>query len=248
MKFAIAAAAAAALALTSAASAAAKQAPIPGAPGQWATDGANFITTGERERLNAQLQSYEAQTGHQVLVWIGRTTGETPLEEWTANAFAKWKVGRKGLDDGAVLFIFADDRKVRIEVGYGLESVLTDARSSEIIRNEIVPRIRAGDADGAVQAGVDAMLAGIGGAGQAAPPPENEPSPAAIIAGFLILMLLALLIMRSPAFAGWMLYTMASGGGGFGRGGFGGGSGGGLAGGFSGGGGMSGGGGASGSW
>jgi uncharacterized protein len=243
------AAAAAALAVSTASSAQSKEMPIPAAPTQWVTDNANFITPSELEKLNVQLRANEAQTGHQVIVWIGRTTGDTPLEEWTAKAFAQWKVGRKGLDDGAALFLFADDRKVRIEVGYGLESVLTDARSSEIIRNEIVPRIRAGDADGAVQAGVDGMLAAIGGAGEAAPPEQSVPSPAAIIAGFLILILLALLIMRSPAFAGWMLYTMASGGSGFGRGGFyGGGSGGGFGGGFSGGGGMSGGGGASGSW
>jgi uncharacterized protein len=237
------AAAAAALAVIVASSAQSKEMPIPAAPTQWVTDSANFITPSELEKLNVQLRANEAQTGHQVIVWIGRTTGDTPLEEWTAKAFAQWKVGRKGLDDGAALFLFADDRKVRIEVGYGLESVLTDARSSEIIRNEIVPRIRAGDADGAVQAGVDGMLAAIGGASQAAPSAENTPDPLLIIGGLLFIIFLVALFIRSPGFAGWMLYTIASGGG---RGGFyGGGSGGG---GFSGGGGSSGGGGASGSW
>ena len=237
-----------------ASSGAAAPAPAPPRPTHWVTDTVGFISTGERDSLDARLQGYEAQTGHQVLVWIGSTTGETPLEEWTANAFAAWKVGRKHLDDGAVLFIFAADRKLRIEVGYGLEGDLTDARSAEIIRNAIVPQIRSGDHDAAVRAGVDEILATIGGdTGQ--PGPEAVVNPTTAILGFLILLFFLFLFFRSPGFAGWMLYTMASGRGGFGGGGFGGGFGGGGfgggfggGGGFSGGGGMSGGGGASGSW
>ena len=94
-----------------------------------------------------------------MLVYIAPTTGDTPTEDWTVRAFAAWKVGRKGLDDGLVLFIFAQDRKVRIEVGYGLEGVVPDAIASRIINEVIVPRIQAGDLDGAVRAGVQALLA-----------------------------------------------------------------------------------------
>jgi hypothetical protein len=67
------------------------------------------------------------------------TTADVPLEDYTINAFTAWKVGRKGLDDGLVLFVFPQDRKLRIEVGYGLESSVTDAAASEIIRDVITP-------------------------------------------------------------------------------------------------------------
>ena len=87
--------------------------------------------------------------------------------------FAAWRVGRKGLDDGLVLFVFAKDRKVRIEVGYGLEDQVPDAIASRIIREVIVPRIQAGDQDGALAAGVGALLEAIGPdlAGRGAPAP-----------------------------------------------------------------------------
>ena len=114
----------------------------PPAPTRWVTDAAGFLSPSTRDTLDADLQAYEQRTGHQVLVYIGTTTGFVPLEEYTVNAFAAWKVGRKGLDDGLVLFIFATDHKVRIEVGYGLEPVVTDAAAAEIIRNVIVPEIR----------------------------------------------------------------------------------------------------------
>jgi uncharacterized protein len=242
------AAAAAVVALFSAAHVRAAEAPIPPAPTHWVTDNAGFLSVAERDRLNGMLQQYETQTGHQIIVWIGTTTGDTPLEQWTVNAFAKWKVGRAHLDDGAALFVFAADHKVRIEVGYGLEGQLTDASSSEIIRNVIVPKIRAGDQDGAIDAGVAAILAAAGGGQAQAQPSGSGFDPSAII-GLLIVLFVLFLILRSPGSAGWMLYTLGSGafrGGGFGGGSFGGGGFGG--GGFSGGGGMSGGGGASGSW
>jgi uncharacterized protein len=246
------ASAAAALALLAAVRAGAGEPPVPPSPAQWVTDDASFISPGERDSLNAELRQYERQSGHQIVVWIGDTTGDTPLEQYTINAFTQWKVGRKGLDDGAVLFIFAKDHKLRIEVGYGLEGSLTDARSSEIIRDVIVPKIRSGDADGAVQSGVDAMIAAIGGAPMSAQSPEpstggtaNDVGP---FIGLIVFIIFLMLVMRSPMFAGWMLYTLGSGrGGGWGGGGWGGGGFGG-GGGFSGGGGMGGGGGASGGW
>jgi len=218
------------------------------------TDDAGFLSASERETLDNQLRTYQTQTGHQVIVWIGQTTGDTPLEEFTINAFTKWKVGRKGLDDGAVLFVFAQDHKLRIEVGYGLEPVLTDARSSEIVRNVIVPKIRAGDNDSAIQSGVDAMVAAIGGQ-----PEPSQPGGASAQFGPLIglvIFILIWLIVTGMIFAARRSYTLGSGrgyggyGGGFWGGlggGFGGGSGGG-GGGFGGGGGMGGGGGASGGW
>ena len=102
-------------------------------------------------------------TGHQVVVWIGNTLGGAPLDDWSVRTFAAWKVGRKGKDDGLVMFIFAADRKIDIEVGYGLEGQVPDAIANRVIQEVMAPRLRAGDRDGAVQAGVDAILTAIEG-------------------------------------------------------------------------------------
>lgn len=244
-----------ACALTFAAAARADEPPIPPSPTSWVTDNAGFLSGGERDALDKKLDDYQTQTGHQVIVWIGQTTGETPLEEFTINAFTKWKVGRKGLDDGAVLFVFARDHKLRIEVGYGLEGMLTDARSSEIIRDVIVPKIRSGDNDGAIQGGVDAMIAAIGGQPEPASTGSGSTDVGPLIA--FAIFIVVWLFVTGMIFAARRSYTLGSGrghngwggfwgsglGGGFGGGGFGGGGGG-----FSGGGGMGGGGGASGGW
>lgn len=237
-------AAAAALALAAAALVAAP-APIPPAPQRWVTDTAGFLSEGTRRSLDARLEAYERSTGHQVLVWIAPTTGETPIEDFAARTFQSWKVGRKGIDDGLVLFIFTGDRKVRFEVGYGLEDKVPDAIASRIIREALAPRLQAGDRDGAVEAGVDAALAAIGGTAVAETPPgPARPRPlgaaekiiiAIVVAGFL------LILITNPSLAFWLLVNIMSSGG---RGG--GTSGGG--GGWGGGGGRSGGGGATGSW
>ena len=78
-----------------------------------------------------------------MLVWVGTTTDGEPIEDFAERAFEAWKVGRAGLDDGVVLFVFADDRTVRIEVGYGLEPVLPDAICSRIITERITPLLKA---------------------------------------------------------------------------------------------------------
>jgi uncharacterized protein len=231
--------------------------PVPEAPARWVTDRAAFVTPATREALDARLGAYAQQTGHQVLVYIDHTTGGVPIEDWAVRAFAKWRVGRKGIDDGAVLFIFSDDRRLRIEVGYGLEERVPDVVASRIINDRMVPLIRAGDHDRAVNAGVDALVAAIGA------PPGSQPSQGmggqaqrvhlpwwVWIVGPIALVLLLRFAIRHPFIAAMMMTNIGGGrrgGGGFGGGGFGGGGFGG-GGGFSGGGGSSGGGGASGSW
>ena len=236
--------------------------PVPPAPARWATDTAGFLSPQALQAADRRLEDYERASGNQVLVWIGQTTGDTPLEDWTADAFRRWKVGRKGLDNGLVLFVFAADRKVRIEVGYGLEGNVPDIIASRILNDEVLPRIRAGDRDGAVLGGVNALVAAASGEPSAAasPGPPLESGPAGgvsggrdgsgrsmsifemAIAGLLIVGFLILLI-TNPSLAIYILFSILSSG----RGG-GGGGGGYSRGGFSGGGGSSGGGGASGSW
>ena len=247
----------------------AQEVPIPPAPTQYVTDTVGFLPPATVERLNARLHDYEQQTQHQIIVWIGSSTGDVPIEDWATRAFEKWGVGRKGLDDGLALFIMAKDRRLRIEVGYGLEGDVGDLRAHRIIDEIILHKIRAGDNAGAVEAGVEAIIERI-----AQPQPASEatspqtrvrtswPIGTWIFVGVIAFFVLAL-VATSPGFVVWMLVSMLSGGnrrrgrrrgggywdGGFGGGGWGGGGwSGGGGGGFSGGGGMSGGGGASGSW
>lgn len=233
--------------------------PIPETPDQWVTDTANFLSPEAVRTLNARLSEYQQATGHQLIVYIAPTTGDTPIEDWAVRAFAKWKVGRKGLDDGLALFIMPQDRKIRIEVGYGLEPVIPDAIASRVINEVMAPRIQAGRRDEAVTAAIDS-LTGVIGKQSGAPPPETQPPQStqvsglqSIIYGIIGVLILGLLITH-PSLALYFLASILSGGRGSGRGGgggFGWGGGGGFGwgdGGFSGGGGRSGGGGASGSW
>ena len=222
--------------------------PPPPPPQRWVTDTQTQLSSNTKEELDHRLAAYQKTTGHQVLVWIGGSTGVTPLEDWAEQTFASWKVGRKGMDDGLVLFILAQDRKLRIEVGYGLEGQMPDAIASRIIRETITPKLGAGDWDGAVSAGVDQILTTLGGEAQRASEQHSSPGRNATgswgLGKIILFSLLGLgfliLFITNPTLATWLLFSILSGG----RGG----GGGGRSGGWSGGGGRSGGGGASGSW
>lgn len=135
----------------------------PPAPTRWVTDGAALLSAPARAALDRRLEGYQQATGHQVLVWIAPSTSGEPIESFAERAFQAWKVGRAGLDDGVVLFVFAQDHTLRLEVGYGLEPVLTDALCSRIINERIAPLLEAGNPDAAVGAGVDALLDTLGG-------------------------------------------------------------------------------------
>ncbi len=223
----------------------AAETPIPPSPTQWVTDTANFLSPETVHSLDARLAAYEQATGHQLIVYIAPTTGGAPIEDWAVRAFAKWKVGRKGLDDGLALFIMSKDSKIRIEVGYGLEAVVPDVIASRVINEVMAPRIQAGHPDDAVTAAIDSLTGVIGGQASAptpAPAPEQSKPISVfrwIVYGIGAILFLALLITH-PALAFYLLASIMSGGSGGGGGGGGGG--------FGGGGGRSGGGGASGSW
>ena len=169
---------------------------VPPTPDHYVTDNANALSAATRASVENELHAYEKATGHQIIVFIGETTGDVPLETYTAESAHRWRIGRRGHDDGAVLFLFMQDHKIRIEVGYGLESALTDAASYRIIQDVIRPRMRAGDVDGAVSGGVAAMLKTITPAYAAVTPaPEPTASPgevAGIIAFVSVLGLLAI--------------------------------------------------------
>ena len=113
-------------------------------------------------QLDARLEAYEQQTHHQLIVWIGKTTGDASIEEWSANAVKAWGVGRKGVNDGLALIVMADDRKLRIEVGYGLEGQVPDIIANRIIRDVITPQLRLGKTGVAITAGMESIAAAIG--------------------------------------------------------------------------------------
>src|SRR5689334_12856345 len=94
---------------------------LPPAPPDWVTDAAGVLSAQTRQALDRRLNRYSDETGRQVIVWIGDLPEGQQPEDWAARAFAAWKVGRKGHDDGVAVFLFPNARKVRIEVGYGLE-------------------------------------------------------------------------------------------------------------------------------
>jgi uncharacterized protein len=231
---------AAAIFLSVAPTAASAEVPIPPAPTAWITDTAALLPAQTVADVDARLRAYEKSSGQQILVYIAPSTGGASLEDWTVRTFARWKVGRKGLDDGLVLFLFPKDRTVRIEVGYGLEGTVPDALASRIVRETIEPQMRAGRPDQAVTLGVDRILRLTGGeAPQDGASSANALplSPVTLILFGLLIIGLLIVAIRSPMMALFLLMNIFGGRGGDMGGG-----------GFSGGGGRSGGGGASGRW
>jgi uncharacterized protein len=236
------------------ASAAAAQSPPP-VPRDFVTDEAGILPPEAEARLNARLKQFDDATSNQVLVAVFRALPPgAALEDFTVRTAQSWRAGRGKLDNGVVLFVFVEDRKVRLEVGYGLEGALPDVTAHRIIEEQITPRFGAGDYAGGLEAGVNAIIAATNGEYTA------EPRPAAGRGGgsgwMIFLIIIVLIIMfRGGGGGGGRTYGRRGyrGGGfipmGWGGGGFGGGGGGGFGGGgFSGGGGSFGGGGASGSW
>lgn len=213
-------------------------------------DNADMLDEKTERVLTEQLAAHEQATGNQIaVVTLPDLQGYT-IEDYGYQLGRHWQLGQEGKDNGALLVVAKEERKVRIEVGYGLEGELTDAVVSSIVHMVILPQFRQSDFNGGVSAGVTKMIEALGGE-YAAPEREylererDEPSPAML--GFLALFVVI-----------WILLTALGGGGRGGRGGYGGtgyygggfGRGGGFGGGggFSGGGGSFGGGGASGGW
>jgi uncharacterized protein len=121
-------------------------------------DYAKLLTQERALALEARLEKFERETGHQIAVLTIPSLEGDSLEDFSIRVAENWKIGKKGFDNGAILLIARDDRKLRIEVGYGLEGVLPDAIASRVIREVITPRFRSGDYGGGIEAGVDSIL------------------------------------------------------------------------------------------
>jgi len=222
---------------------------VPPPPAGFVTDKAGVLSPAGRGVLEQRLRDFEAATSNQFLVYIEpRLPDGTTLEEYTIAAARAWRVGQKARNNGLVFFVFPQSRVARFDVGYGLEGALPDALAGRILRDEAIPRFKAGDWDGGVGAAVDGAIAATKGEYQGT---GRHPSRRGAD-GFPIWLVLLILFLVLPAVFGGLgagggrrnRYGYI-GGGGWGGGGWGGGGGGG---GFSGGGGSFGGGGASGSW
>ncbi len=135
---------------------------LPPKPDHYVTDRAGVLKNANA--LNEKLANFERQTSDQILVYVDRhLPPDTSIEEMGSEAMRKWGVGQKGRDNGAILFVFVGDRKMRIEVGYGLEGSLTDAKSKRITSTVIKPEFQRGDYAAGIEKGVDAMLATVRG-------------------------------------------------------------------------------------
>ncbi len=209
-------------------------------------DTAGLLSSSTVSRLERILKAEEDSTSNQIAVLTVNSLDGASLEDYSIKVVETWKLGQKGKDNGVLLLVVKGDRKVRIEVGYGLEGVLTDAVCNTIIRRVIIPKFKAGDYDAGISDGVDAIVAAIGGEFQGQPSDEGDSGSALMFVLFVLFIIASVfgrLARRGIWFGGGGFGGFT--GGGFSSGGFGGGFGGG---GFSGGGGGFGGGGSSGSW
>lgn len=138
------------------------------------TDLASTLSAGDRQALEAKLAAFESATGAQIAVLIVPTTGPEPIEAYSIRVADAWKVGRKGRDDGVLFLVAKDDRRMRLEVGYGLEGMITDAIARRIIAEDVAPKFRGGNFAAGIDAGVDRIVA-IVEKGEL-PPPEQRSS------------------------------------------------------------------------
>ena len=128
----------------------------------WVTDAAHILSPEQQARLSAKLQQLERSTQHQVVVVTVPTLGGRDVADFTRDLANEWGIGRKGYNDGVVLLVAPNERKVRLAVGYGLEGKLTDNACQQIIEKTMLPRFRQGDVPGGIEAGTDALIALLG--------------------------------------------------------------------------------------
>jgi uncharacterized protein len=229
---------------------------IPPPPTRRINDYAGVLTPAERDRLEDKLAQRERGSSNQVVVAIFRSLEGESLEDFSIRLAQAWRVGQKGLDNGVIFLVFVDDRKMRIEVGYGLEANLTDAVASSILRDVVAPRFREGRIADGIGAGLDAIDQAIAGTYRAPARPAAARSRSmglfpllllfVVLGGLGMAIIPPLFFYRGSQRHGWTAGSGGWGGPFIGGGGYGGGGGGG--GGFDSGGGSFGGGGASGSW
>ncbi len=137
---------------------------IPPPPAAYFNDYANIVSAATASQLNQTLENFERQSSDQIVVAVfPKMQSDSSIEDYTVRVARSWQVGQKNKNNGAVLFVFVQDHKMFLQVGYGLEGVLPDALCKRIIDEQITPRFKAGDFDGGLTAGVQAILAATKG-------------------------------------------------------------------------------------
>jgi uncharacterized protein len=208
-------------------------------------DEARLLSPEAKGRIEGILATYEKETGQQFALLTVPSLEGQPIENFSISVVDKWQLGKKGKDDGLLLLVVPSDRKVRIEVGRGLEGDVTDAISARIIRNVIGPAFRSGDYAGGIERAFSALMRAASGKALNVPDADTSPQPERPhVGGLFVLLLLLVPLLIALSRSGRRGSRFFGGYGGFGGGGFGGG---GFGGGGGGGGGF-GGGGSSGSW
>src|ERR1700712_2156089 len=137
-------------------------------------DQTGTLSSADVASLTQMLKDLESRKGSQIAVLIVPTTDSESIEQYSIRVAEAWKIGRKKIDDGALLVVAKNDRKLRIEVGYGLEGALTDVTAKRIIDEIITPRFRNGDFAGGISAGVDRMIRVVDGERLPAPAPVRQ--------------------------------------------------------------------------
>lgn len=219
----------------------------------WTNDFTNTLSPDELNKLNSKLRAFEDSTSNQIVVLIIPSLEGNSIEEVANDIFRQNQIGTKKNDNGVLILLAKNDKEIRIEVGYGLESRLTDATSSSIIRNEIIPYLKEGKYYEGIDAGINSIFLAI--QGEYSNNDLNKDDNFNFWSFLIFLIFISIIFFKINRNRTFRIgknssgYRMGSWGGGFGGGGFGGFGGGSFGGGgFSGGGGMSGGGGASGRW
>ena len=197
---------------------------FPAKPTGYVTDQARVLKDGSRLELEAYLADFERRTSVQVAVVTLPTLGGNDIAAVAVDLFKKWGIGEKGKDNGVLFLIVPADRRMRIEVGYGLEGALPDALTGRIMDEAVIPKFRAGDINGGILDGTKLLCKVIEGKADIAPASvalRGQPWVAV-----LVLLVLAIIFIRDP----WLIFFILAsrgrgghgGGGGFGGGGFGG--------------------------
>src|SRR5260221_4972085 len=169
---------------------------IPEHGGAWVHDEANVLSAGTKAQLEAILKAERDSTSNQIAVLIIPSLDGEALEDFSLRVAEKWKLGKKDTDNGVLFLISIGDRKARIEVGHGLEGVLTDALSSRINRNEIAPHFRQGDYEGGVKAGVVSIIQAIKGQYVNNEPPSRKRGGRSPITTIIVIIVLLIVASR----------------------------------------------------
>jgi len=156
-------------------------------------DGAGMMSESQVSELEDRLIRFEDQSHHQIAVLTIGSLNADSLEDFSMRVAEAWKIGHKGADDGVILIVARDDRKIRIEVGYGLEGVLPDAIANRIIQEVIVPRFRDRDFAGGIESGTSAIIQAIKGEQGLNEPPTLHKVPRSSLSAIFTLLVIAVL-------------------------------------------------------